>query len=70
MLAHFLSLALSILSLSPQQVAPAPVPAPAPAPVLSTIGGTPVPYGLDCEEDEVIYFTGPDTLDCVHADSL
>lgn len=43
---------------------------PAPAPVVSTIGGTPVPFGLDCEEDEVIYFTGPDTLACVHVDSL
>lgn len=47
-----------------------PVTDPAPAPVVSTIGGTEVPYGLDCVEDEVIYFTGPDTLDCVHIDNL
>lgn len=46
-------------------------PAARPAPlVVSEIGGTPVPFGLDCEEDEAIYFTGPDTLDCVHVDSL
>lgn len=47
-----------------------PAPAPAPAPVISTIGGTPVPYGLKCVEDEVIYFTGPDTLACVHIDDV
>jgi hypothetical protein len=33
----------------------------------STIGGTLVPDGLDCEEDEGIAFRGvPDTLFCVH----
>lgn len=50
--------------------APAPEPVPAPAPVISTIGGTPVPYGLDCVEDEVISFIGVDTLACVHIDAL
>jgi len=56
---------------------PQPEPAPvtlAPAQVIerpvSTIGGTPVPYGLKCVEDHVIYFTGIDTLDCVHIDNL
>ena len=32
----------------------------------STIGGTEVPDGLDCYEDETIWWTGIDTLDCVH----
>lgn len=32
----------------------------------SSIGGTVVPSGLHCAEDEVISWTGPDTLDCVH----
>lgn len=51
--------------------APAPEPVPAPAPVISTIGGTPVPYGLACQEDEVIAFHGvPDDLACVHIDDL
>jgi hypothetical protein len=40
----------------------------------STIGGTPVPAGLHCEEDEVIAFvqegTPPYSLGCVHPDDL
>lgn len=37
----------------------------------STIGGTLVPDGLHCAEDEVIGFVGiPDTLVCVHTDKL
>jgi len=37
----------------------------------ATIGGTDVPNGLQCEEDEVIGFDGqPDTLVCVHVDSF
>jgi hypothetical protein len=71
---------------------PEPVPAPAPAPevvtppttiappppVVSTIGGAAVPYGLDCEEDEVIallpspYEPGIDydEVGCVHIDTF
>lgn len=56
----------SFAALSPA----APAPEPAPAPVISTIGGTEVPYGLDCVEDEVISFVGIDTLGCVHIDNL
>lgn len=38
---------------------------------VATIGGTPVPSDLHCEEDEVIGFVGlPDTLVCVHPDVL
>ncbi len=36
----------------------------------STVGGTRVPRGLRCYEDEVIGFTGVDTLDCIHIDTL
>jgi len=32
----------------------------------STIAGTDVPSDLDCEEDEVIAFVGPDALACIH----
>jgi hypothetical protein len=78
----------SILALLPTSApAPAPAPAPvapvvAPAPVamppVSTIGGVEVPYGLDCEEDEVIYLLPSphplgvdyDAIGCVHVDSL
>lgn len=50
---------------------PTPEPAPLPpVPVISTIGGTPVPEGLDCYEDEVISFLAIDTLGCVHIDNL
>ncbi len=31
-----------------------------------TIGGTLVQSGLDCEEDEVIWWLGIDVLGCVH----
>lgn len=35
------------------------------------IAGTQVPVNLSCEEDEVIGFFGiPDTLDCVHIESV
>jgi hypothetical protein len=40
----------------------------------STIGGTPVPHDLHCEEDEVIAFVQegepPYDLGCVHPDDL
>lgn len=37
----------------------------------ATIGGTPVPKDLHCEEDEVIGFHGvPDDLACLHIDTL
>ena len=36
----------------------------------STVGGTVVPAGLDCEEDEVIWWTGIDTLSCVHFENV
>lgn len=37
----------------------------------ATIGGTIVPPGLHCQEDEVIAFHGvPDDLACVHIDSF
>jgi hypothetical protein len=69
MFGHWLHLSFSWVSLLfPQHDTPAPPPPP--PPVISTIGSTPVPYGLDCVEDEVIYFTGPDTLGCVHIDAL
>lgn len=55
---------------SPNQGTMTPEPPAPPAPIISEIGGTPVPFGLDCQEDEVIYFTGPDTLGCVHVDSI
>lgn len=36
-----------------------------------TVGGTPVPQHLNCEEDEVIGFHGvPDDLACLHRDNL
>ena len=34
----------------------------------ATIGGTPVPSDLHCQEDEAIQFIGIDTLGCVHID--
>ena len=40
-----------------------------PQPDRPKVGGTEVP-ALDCEEDEVIAFTGPDTLDCVHFEQV
>lgn len=63
---------------------PAPIPAPQPAPPVATpappaptpskIGGTTVPFGLTCEEDEVIGFDQttpvPHALGCVHIDTL
>ena len=36
----------------------------------STIGGTHVPVGLDCEEDAVISWLDVDTLGCVHIDNF
>jgi hypothetical protein len=76
----------SILALIPAAPAAAPAPAApvavvAPAPAMqptSTIAGTPVPFGLSCEEDEVIsllpspYPMGVeyDAIGCVHIDSL
>lgn len=37
----------------------------------ANVGGTDVPNGLQCEEDEVIGFIGiPDTLVCLHIDSF
>lgn len=37
----------------------------------ASVGGTDVPNGLTCEEDEVIGFVGmPDVLVCVHVDSF
>lgn len=63
-------LALALSALHHQSEAATPEPPAPPAPIISEIGGTPVPFGLDCEEDEVIYFTGPDTLGCVHVDSI
>jgi hypothetical protein len=37
----------------------------------ATVGGTPVPADLHCNEDEVIGFHGvPDDLACLHADTL
>jgi hypothetical protein len=48
-----------------------PVADPVPTLEASTVGGTVVPDGLDCAEDEVIGFVGiPDTLVCVHPDFL
>ena len=35
----------------------------------SSIGGTLVPAGLICAEDEVIAFDGPDHLTCVHVEN-
>lgn len=38
---------------------------------VASIGGTPVPGHLQCQEDEVIGFDGvPDTLVCLHIDDL
>ena len=34
------------------------------------IAGTKVPISLSCQEDETIFWTGIDTLGCVHADSI
>jgi len=34
----------------------------------SSIGGTLVPYGLRCQEDEVIAFVGIDALGCRHVE--
>ena len=33
-----------------------------------SIGGTFVPAELACAEDEIIGFTGPDTLVCIHVE--
>jgi hypothetical protein len=72
-LLHLLFATFGVLFGQAADAAPVPAPAPvtmhAPVPV-STIGGTPVPDGLDCEEDEVIFFTGVDTIGCVHPDNL
>ena len=40
------------------------------APDRVSIGGTLVPAGLDCAEDEVIAFSGPDRLTCVHHENI
>lgn len=39
-------------------------------PARSTVGGTIVPSGLHCQEDEVINFVGIDTLACRHIDTF
>ena len=36
----------------------------------ATIGGTRVPTTLDCPEDHTIFWTGIDTLDCVHTEDV
>lgn len=36
----------------------------------SSIGGTHVPMGLRCTEDEMIGFIGIDTLGCIHIESF
>lgn len=36
----------------------------------ATIGGTEVPYGLECMEDEVIGFIEVDGLGCVHIEEV
>lgn len=64
-----LNLIFAFFTLLFPKVEEAPAPPP-PAPVISTIGGTPVPEGLDCYEDEVIGFIAIDTLGCVHIDNL
>ncbi len=46
-----------------------PCPVLPPRSVSPTIGGEPVPE-LTCQEDEVISFTGVDTLDCVHVEVI
>lgn len=38
-------------------------------PDLPTIGGTPA-ESLECAEDEVIAFSAPNTLDCIHIDTF
>lgn len=35
----------------------------------ATIGGTRVPT-VHCQEDETIFWTGVDTLDCVHIEAV
>lgn len=35
-----------------------------------SIGGTSVPFALACEEDEVIFWRGIDTLACLHIDHI
>lgn len=36
-----------------------------------SVGGTPIPAWLHCQEDEVIGFDGvPDTLECIHIEQI
>lgn len=77
-LLHLIFATFSVLFPQSADVAPDPAPVLAPAQTIqrpvSRIGGTDVPFGLVCQEDEVIAFDStqpaPYPLACVHIDNL
>lgn len=56
---------------TPQETEEAPqsVSAPSSLPP-STLGGSEIPRGLSCSEDEALYWLAPDVLGCVHIERI